>query len=213
MQTCYNCGRQVPDGTLICPDCGALVRRYTDAPRREQPNPQQQNPYQQNPYQQNPYQQVPLQPLNPDGTPQKVRLFGPVRVWLIILIIISAYMAFSSLMLVFLAANPTLLDVIAAEPGMEIMEPQLNMLRTVLDQPYVLILFIAMTLFYAAKCGCHLWLLLSARRLAFRVSIGLSLAGLAAMLFLGGSLTSILLCLDPLFTWLGLRRFWPWMPK
>lgn len=208
MQTCYNCGRQVPDGTLICPDCGALVRRYTDAPRREQPNPQQQNPYQQNPY-----QQVPLQPLNPDGTPQKVRLFGPVRVWLIILIVITAYMALSSLMTVALAANPAILDNLAAEPGMEAMEPMINMLREVMDSPLALPLFIAMLVFYSVKCGCHLWLLLSARRLAFRVSIGLSLAGLAAMLFLGGSLTSILLCLDPLFTWLGLRRFWPWMPK
>ena len=28
MQTCYNCGRQVDDNVLICPDCGALVRRY-----------------------------------------------------------------------------------------------------------------------------------------------------------------------------------------
>ena len=195
MQTCYNCGRQVPDATLICPDCGALVRRYTDAPKREAPNPQQQNPnqqnpYQQNPYQQNPYQQVPVQPLNPDGTPQRVRLFGPV-----------------------LAANPVLLDAMAAEPGMELMEPQLNMLRQVLSQPYVLYVFIGMLVFYAVKCGCHLWLLLSARRLAFRVSIGLSLAGLAAMLLFGGSLMSILLCLDPIFTWLGLRRFWPWMPK
>ena len=228
MQTCYNCGKQVPDSTLICPDCGALVRRYTDAPPREQPDPRQQNPYQQNPYQQNPYrqnpyqqnpyqqnpyQQAPVQPLDPSGTPQKVRLFGPVRAWLIILIFISAYMAFSSLMSAFMAANPALLDTMMAGDGMEAMEPMVNMLREVLAQPYVLILFIFMLVFHTVKCGCHLWLLLSARRLPFRVSIGVSLAGLAALLFLGGSLTSILLCLDPLFTWLSLRRFWPWMPK
>ena len=218
MQTCYNCGRQVPDSTLICPDCGALVRRYTDAPKREAPNPQQQNPYQQNPYQQNPYQQnpyqqVPVQPLNPDGTPQRVRLFGPVRAWLIILIILSGYMVFSSFLSAVLAANPALLDVMAAQPGMELMEPQINALREILTQPNALYVFIGMLVFYAVKCGCHLWLLLSARRLAFRVSIGLSLAGLAAMLLFGGSLMSILLCLDPIFTWLGLKRFWPWMPK
>ncbi len=29
MQTCYNCGLEVSDETLICPECGALVRRYT----------------------------------------------------------------------------------------------------------------------------------------------------------------------------------------
>ena len=40
MQTCYNCGQQVGDDVLICPNCGALVRRYTDPPRRE-PEPEQ----------------------------------------------------------------------------------------------------------------------------------------------------------------------------
>ena len=35
MVTCYNCGKQVSDETLICPECGALVRRYEAAPRRE----------------------------------------------------------------------------------------------------------------------------------------------------------------------------------
>ena len=38
MQTCYNCGRQVDDNVLICPDCGALVRRYgKPAPQQEEP--------------------------------------------------------------------------------------------------------------------------------------------------------------------------------
>ena len=40
MQTCYNCGQQVGDDVLICPNCGALVRRYTDPPRRD-PEPEQ----------------------------------------------------------------------------------------------------------------------------------------------------------------------------
>ena len=33
MITCYNCGKQVSDETLICPECGALVRRY-EAPQQ-----------------------------------------------------------------------------------------------------------------------------------------------------------------------------------
>ena len=28
MQKCYNCGKEVDDNVLICPDCGALVKRY-----------------------------------------------------------------------------------------------------------------------------------------------------------------------------------------
>ena len=35
MVTCYNCGKQVSDETLICPECGALVRRYESRPRQE----------------------------------------------------------------------------------------------------------------------------------------------------------------------------------
>ena len=33
MQKCYNCGKEVDDNVLICPDCGALVKRY--GPRRD----------------------------------------------------------------------------------------------------------------------------------------------------------------------------------
>ena len=215
MQTCYNCGKQVPDTTLICPDCGALVKRYTEAPRREQQNPYRQNPYQQNPYRQDPYQRVPLQPLDPAGTPQRVRLSGGVRVWLIFLIIFSAYMAFSSLTSAFLAADPAILDQMIEASGMnavEGMEPLVSMLRESFSQPLALPMCIAALVFYAVKCGCHLWLLLSGRRLPFRVSIGVSLAGLLVLL-LGGGLGLLLYFLEPLLTWLGLRRFWPWMPK
>ena len=40
MQTCYNCGKQVSDETLICPECGALVKRYTSPAR----SPEQEAP-------------------------------------------------------------------------------------------------------------------------------------------------------------------------
>ena len=217
MQTCYNCGRQVPDTTLICPDCGALVKRYTDAPPREQPNPQPNsyplNPYQQNPYQQNPFQ--PVQPVDPTGAPQRVRLYGGIRAWLIFLIVFSAYMAFSSLTSVFLAANPAILDQMLEASGMnavEGMEALVSLLREAFSQPLALPMCIAALVFYVAKGGCHLWLLLSGRRLAFRVSIGVSLAGMLVLL-LGGGLGLLLYFLEPLLTWMGLKRFWPWMPK
>ena len=214
MQTCYNCGKQVPDTTLICPDCGALVKRYTEAPRREQQTPQQ-NPYQQNPYQQNPFQPV-QQPLDPAGAPQKVRLYGGIRAWLIFLLILSAYMAFSSLFSIALAADPAILDQMIAASGMsaaEGMEAMFSLLREAFSQPLALPMCIAALVFYAAKFGCHLWLLLSGRRLPFRVSIGVSLAGLLVMLLLGGGLGLLFYFLEPLLTWLGLKRFWPWMPQ
>lgn len=33
MQKCYNCGKEVDDNVLICPECGALVKRYTSPAR------------------------------------------------------------------------------------------------------------------------------------------------------------------------------------
>ena len=37
MQKCYNCGKEVDDNVLICPDCGALVKRYgKPEPAREE---------------------------------------------------------------------------------------------------------------------------------------------------------------------------------
>ena len=46
MQKCYNCGKEVDDNVLICPDCGALVKRYgSPEPAQEEqgatPFPQQ----------------------------------------------------------------------------------------------------------------------------------------------------------------------------
>lgn len=44
MITCYNCGKEVSDETLICPECGALVRRYERPPVRQQPDVPPMNP-------------------------------------------------------------------------------------------------------------------------------------------------------------------------
>lgn len=93
MQTCYNCGRQVADDVLICPDCGALVKRYTDPPRRE---PQEDAPQQ-------PYEQPPCeQPSAPAKRPRvwtdangKTRLAGSVKVFLIVMAVLAGYLALS----------------------------------------------------------------------------------------------------------------------
>lgn len=94
MQTCYNCGRQVADDVLICPDCGALVKRYTDPPRRE---PQEDAP------QQPPYEQPPCeQPSAPAKRPRvwtdangKTRLAGSVKAFLIVMAVLAGYLALS----------------------------------------------------------------------------------------------------------------------
>ena len=195
MQTCYNCGKQVSDETLICPDCGALVRRYTTpvAPV-VQPTPAQ-----------------PVQPVvqqNPQG---KVRLDGAVKVWLIILCVITAYLSFSSLCCVLLGANPQVLDMMLSDPGMEGFESMVTMMRDLL--PQALPVFVILFVLFSAKFICHLWLLLSSRRLAFYVSVGVSVLGIMLGLLFSGSLAGVLYFIDPVITWLGLRRFWPQMRK
>ncbi len=198
MQTCYNCGKQVPDETLICPDCGALVRRYTSpANPAVQPSP---------------VRPVPVaQPIAQPAVQGRVRLQGGVKIWLIILCIISAYMAFSSLCSVILGANPQVFDMMLSDPGMESLEPMLTVMKDLL--PQAMPLFILLCVLFTAKFVCHLWLLLSARRLPFYVSIGVSLAGMLAAFVLGGAVTVVVYFLDPVLTWLGLRRFWPHMRK
>ena len=200
MQTCYNCGKQVPDETLICPDCGALVRRYTTpANPVVRTTPAQ------------PVQPVPVQPMARPSDQGRLRLRGPVKVWLIILCVFSGYMAFSSLCCILLGANPQVFDAMLSEPGMESFEPMLLMMRDLL--PQALPLFVILFVLFTVKFLLHLWLLLSSRRTAFYVSIGVSILGCLLGFAFGGSISVILYFLDPLVTWLGLRQIWPQLRK
>ena len=75
MQTCYNCGRQVDDNVLICPDCGALVRRYG------KPAPQQEEPV----------ADLTYAPETAEARPAKPKRFQTgAKVWLILCIIMSS---------------------------------------------------------------------------------------------------------------------------
>ncbi len=194
MQTCYNCGKTVSDETLICPDCGALVRRYTDPPKTEQAMPQNISPAQGDP-----------------AAHPRVRFYGPVKVWLIILIASSAYLCFSALVSLFLAANTDVLTQMLTMPGMEVYQELLGESLELL--PQAIPLFAVMAVLLLGKLLCHIWLLRSGRKKPFFVGIALSMVGLVLFGLLGGSLLSIAYLLDPLVTWFGLRRFWPYMQK
>lgn len=76
MVTCYNCGKQVSDETLICPECGALVRRYESRPRQEAEPERKSTPWgwqgQQNQQPQQQSWQQPQQPQQPWQAGQNV---------------------------------------------------------------------------------------------------------------------------------------------
>lgn len=126
MQTCYNCGTQVPDEKLICPECGALVKRYTTPARREDFFQAAENPAQPT---------TPVRPVPPERSqkpdfPQpgpetpgygpndfapcpsrplawvqgnRLRLGGLLKFWLILCIVAAGYtlMTFSSMMFLY----------------------------------------------------------------------------------------------------------------
>lgn len=196
MQTCYNCGKTVSDETLICPECGALVRRYTTPPvREEQPAPIM--------------QQMPIMPEQQNQN-QRVRLHGGVKVWLILLSVLAGYFCFSSLCAVFYAANADTLRQVISQPGMEAFAP---LMEEMLDMmPLMLPVFVIMAVVCALKLFCHIWLLVSGRKLAFYFDIGASALALL-LLLMGGSLLSFFFVLEPVLTWILLKRFWPWMQK
>lgn len=212
MQTCYNCGKEVPDETLICPDCGALVRRYTNPPPRMNEQPPQNEPPRQewNPQQAWNPRQPWVQPQDPEK-PKKVIFFGGTKLWLIILAAFSCYMAFSSLCSVFVCLNvDSFLQVMQAaeiEAYVEFFEEFQSLVPQLF--PY----FLAMSILFTVKAICHIWLLKSGRKLPFRVSIGTSIVGLVCIAILGGSVLDIFYFLDPFFVWPSLRRYWPWMGK
>lgn len=204
MQTCYNCGREVPEGTLICPDCGALVRRYNTPPQPETVPPVQQElcPVCGTPYTENGIFCTKCGAQRG----QKPGLSFGVRLWLILLSVATAYLTFSGICTCLLVKNPSIFEAALSQPGMEVYGVQLEEMLQYLPELYPIFLLMAIT--FGLKLVLHLWLLIRPRRLAFFVSIGASLVALLAFLFLGGSVLSILLVLDPLFTWLGLRKCW-----
>ena len=113
MQTCYNCGRQVDDNVLICPECGALVRRYG---KPEPPRPEMAEA--------------------PDCAPQPAaraarskRLPAGAKIWLILCIVVNAIQVFGFVNLFYLYGNQSLFsDVFAAYPELAPMQELLGTL-------------------------------------------------------------------------------------
>lgn len=206
MQTCYNCGKEVPDEILICPDCGALVRRYTTPPPRMNEQPSQNEPPRQEWNPQQPW----VQPQDPEK-PKNVRFFGGTKLWMIVLAAFSCYMAFSSLCSVFVCLNVDAFVQVVQASGIEEYIEFFEEFQSLVPQlfPY----FLAMAILFIAKAVCYIWLLKSGRKLPFRISIGTSIVGIACIAILGGSIVELFYFLDPLFVWPSLRRYWPWMGK
>lgn len=208
MQTCYNCGRQVADDVLICPDCGALVKRYTDPPRRE---PQEDAPQQ-------PYEQPPCeQPSAPAKRPRvwtdangKTRLAGSVKAFVIVMAVLAGYLALSfACLLIVYHDQDVYAQLFQMMSGVDVTISRVagafDELMAAIGQAYGFILaLIGVSL---ARLAASVWLLCSKRRAALYalvilcgvLAMGLAVAGYAVYAIVAaadGVITSALLRRD-----------------
>ena len=205
MQTCYNCGQQVGDDVLICPNCGALVKRYTDPPRRDAAPEQTAQPEQ-------PY----FDPAAPARRPRvwtdargKLRLAGSVKAFMIVMAVLAGYLALSFACLLFVYHNQ---DVYAevfqmmsgADAAFSAIADSFEVLMTAVGQAYSFVAaLIAVSL---ARLAASIWFLCAKRRavlFALLTLCGVLAMGLAVA---GYALYAIVAAADGVVTSLLLRR-------
>lgn len=210
MQTCYNCGRQVADDVLICPDCGALVKRYTDPPRRE---PQEDAPQQQ-PYEQPPFQQQPAAPVKRPrvwtDANGKTRLAGSVKAFVIVMAVLAGYLALSfACLLIVYHDQDVYAQLFQMMSGVDVtigrVAGAFDELMAAIGQAYGFIL--ALIGISLARLAASIWLLCAKRRAALYalvilcglLAMGLAVAGYAVYAIIAaadGVITSALLRRD-----------------
>ena len=197
MQTCYNCGRQVDDNVLICPDCGALVRRYG------KPAPQQEEPVAGLTYAQSPAESRPAKPK---------RFRTGAKIWLILCIIVAAFQTISFFNLFYLYGNQEWFnDVFAAYPELSPMRDLLDMIMQSVSM--FLWFYILEASLLLLKCAGLIWFAASARRTAFLATA--IVAGLLCILTFvtSGLAQALLTAAGMLILYLLLRKQWHTLPK
>ncbi|MEI3132227.1 MAG: hypothetical protein V8S92_08265 [Oscillospiraceae bacterium] len=171
MQKCYNCGKEVDDNVPICPDCGALVKRYG------KPVPVEPDSYHQQP-QPDAYPgayEAPAQPgprervwLDAAGKPH---FKGALCFWLIVCAVFAGYLLFGfGCMLLIYHAQGFFLDALAAFPEFSDLTDVLNLMLESIGTYYAF--YVAVPVLFAVKLFGIVWLLVSKRRLAFYIALG-----------------------------------------
>ena len=206
---CHKTYRGVPalsraDGqTLICPDCGALVKRY-GKPVPVEPDTEHQPP------QPGAYE-APAQPgprervwLDAAGKPH---FKGALCFWLIVCAVFAGYLLFGfGCMLLIYHAQGFFLDALAAFPEFSDLTDVLNLMLESIGTYYAF--YVAVPVLFAVKLFGIVWLLVSKRRLAFYIALGAGVLLTVTSLLFGGSVQALLYTLDMLLTFLLLRKDW-----
>lgn len=189
MQTCYNCGKEVADGVLICPECGALVKRYTAPPVREaEPEPPEAYDTPDNPWYHAPSSgaQDTVRPQNATGSVWRdehggVHFRPGLTVWLVVNLLCSGYMALSyGCSLLVYRFQDFYFGILEQLPEFSEMLPILReLIRYVGLNQALFVIFLVLTL---GAFAASIWLLAGRSRAALYTLLGSSAILGAAML-------------------------------
>ena len=201
MQKCYNCGKEVDDNVLICPDCGALVKRYgKQEPAQEQDTA---------PFPQETAFDTQPQPRGAvfqreDG---KLKFSGYVTFWLVLCAIYLGYTLLGFACTLFIYRFRDFYFEILDQ--FEELASMAELLRTLLASLETApVYYIVVGVLIAVQFGCVVWFLASKRKLAFYILTAAAVLLTALQLVLGGGLTALIYLLGPFTAWLLLRSSW-----
>ena len=202
MQTCYNCGKQVSDETLICPDCGALVKRYSAPVRQEELDLGAEQPE--------------SRPQNPDASAPRrasvwrdetgrVRYSGLLTAWLILCAVLAGYTALSYASLMIVYHNQAMYaQFFTAIPDFAEIKSVYDALMADIGQYYGI--YIGMLAMCLLKCAAYIWLTAGKRKWALWAVVGCNGALIALMLVFGNAPYAVACALEAGATVLSMRR-------
>ena len=202
MQKCYNCGKEVDDNVLICPDCGALVKRYgKPEPAREERETE--------PFPQDTAFDTRPQPRGAvfqreDG---KLKFSGYVTFWLVLCAIYLGYTLLGFACTLFIYRFRDFYFEILDQ--FEELASMAELLRTLLARLETApVYYIVVGVLVAVQFGCVVWFLAAKRKLAFYILTAAAVLLTALQLVLGGGVSALIYLLGPFTAWLLLRSGW-----
>lgn len=199
MQKCYNCGKEVDDNVLICPECGALVKRYgKPEPQQAEPADTQATAFAAQPQPRSAVWQ------REDG---KLRFSGGVTFWLVLCAIFLGYtlLGFACTLFIYRFQAAYFQTISQFEE----LAPLAGLLQTLLSsiEAYPAY-YLAVAALVAVQFGCVIWFLASKRKLAFCILAAAAALLTVLQLILGGGTGALVYILGPLAAGLMLRRSW-----
>lgn len=202
MQKCYNCGKEVDDNVLICPECGALVKRYG------KPEPAQD-------------EQAAQQPQGAafgDAAPQpraalwqrengKLKFSGFVTFWHVLCALYLGYTLLGFACTLFIYRFRDLYFAVLGQ--FDELSAMADLMRALLESLEAApAYYIAVGVLVAVQFACLIWFMASKQKFAFFFWAGAAAVLSVLQLVLGGSISALVFLIGPLTAWLLLRKSW-----